>query len=286
VWGVPLLLLRRASVRTLVIVFVLLLPIRPLINITRKAYMLEMKGRAAMVDAARSRSQSFIAARARHDSTELSTNARTVIAGRIAYMPHFQWQWNVYPDGAFLLFLIGLIGFRLGIYHDPARHRRLITGLMIGGIVTWSIAVFVLPVGKPPVRIDDPAFSIPAMIASIARANAFRMFRDEWIAITYIGAVLLFMSRRRVVPRLLEPLRDTGRMALTNYLSQVIVLDLAFSAYAFNRTLTPRNFVFAALALFAVQAVISRWWLQRYNYGPLEWLWRWGTYIKRPRFRH
>ena len=30
--------------------------------------------------------------------------------------------------------------------------------------------------------------------------------------------------------------------------------------------------------LFAVQAVFSRWWLGRYRYGPLEWVWRCVTY--------
>ena len=28
-----------------------------------------------------------------------------------------------------------------------------------------------------------------------------------------------------------------------------------------------------ALALIAVQIVVSTWWLNRYRYGPVEWVW-------------
>jgi uncharacterized protein len=31
--------------------------------------------------------------------------------------------------------------------------------------------------------------------------------------------------------------------------------------------------------------IASRWWLSRYRYGPIEWLWRWATYGKRPAMR-
>ena len=33
-----------------------------------------------------------------------------------------------------------------------------------------------------------------------------------------------------------------------------------------------------ALALFALQVRYSRWWLQRFRFGPAEWLWRSITY--------
>jgi len=39
------------------------------------------------------------------------------------------------------------------------------------------------------------------------------------------------------------------------------------------------------LAIWAVQLVLSPWWLQRYYYGPLEWLWRGLTYGKMPALR-
>ena len=35
-------------------------------------------------------------------------------------------------------------------------------------------------------------------------------------------------------------------------------------------------------AFFAVQVIASHWWLARYTYGPMEWVWRALTYGERP----
>ena len=67
-------------------------------------------------------------------------------------------------------------------------------------------------------------------------------------------------------------------MALTNYMSQVIFLDLAFSNWAFGWKVTPPWILVWAFGLFTVQALFARWWLSRFAYGPLEWIWRSVTY--------
>jgi uncharacterized protein len=67
-------------------------------------------------------------------------------------------------------------------------------------------------------------------------------------------------------------------MALTIYMVQIAILDLMFSNYALHLALTPLQALGAALALFAVNAALSRWWLERFRFGPLEWLWRSLTY--------
>ena len=37
--------------------------------------------------------------------------------------------------------------------------------------------------------------------------------------------------------------------------------------------------------LFGAQMAFSRWWLSRYRFGPMEWLWRWMTYGARQPMR-
>ena len=32
------------------------------------------------------------------------------------------------------------------------------------------------------------------------------------------------------------------------------------------------------LAIFMVQVFLSRWWLQRFRMGPIEWVWRTASY--------
>lgn len=63
-------------------------------------------------------------------------------------------------------------------------------------------------------------------------------------------------------------------MALTTYMVQIAMLDLTFSKYALHLEPTPLQALGAGLALFAASAALSRWWLSRFRFGPLEWLWR------------
>jgi uncharacterized protein len=39
------------------------------------------------------------------------------------------------------------------------------------------------------------------------------------------------------------------------------------------------------VVLFAIQMAISVWWLRRYRFGPVEWLWRTLTYGRAPAMR-
>ena len=39
------------------------------------------------------------------------------------------------------------------------------------------------------------------------------------------------------------------------------------------------------VVLYGAQVVFSNWWLQRYRFGPMEWLWRGLTYGKLPSMR-
>ena len=73
-----------------------------------------------------------------------------------------------------------------------------------------------------------------------------------------------------------------GRMALTNYLSQSLVLT--FLAYGWGLGLATSLGGYAvlgiAIALYCAQIAVSHIWLKRFEYGPLEWAWRCVTYWK------
>jgi uncharacterized protein len=67
-------------------------------------------------------------------------------------------------------------------------------------------------------------------------------------------------------------------MALTNYIAQVVIVDVLASGYGAALRLRPLLYLPAAVLLFAVLALASRAWLARYRMGPLEWAWRCVTY--------
>jgi uncharacterized protein len=82
-------------------------------------------------------------------------------------------------------------------------------------------------------------------------------------------------------------LAPAGRMALSNYLGQSLVCTLLFYGYGlgwFEQMGRAWQLLFA-VALFAAQVALSRFWLRRFRFGPVEWLWRAITYWRLPPLR-
>lgn len=78
-------------------------------------------------------------------------------------------------------------------------------------------------------------------------------------------------------------LAAVGRMAFTNYLTQSIVTMSLVTVLFRNTPDWPLWSMFVySVVLLAIQVAWSVWWLRRYTMGPLESLWRAGTYLQRP----
>ena len=104
------------------------------------------------------------------------------------------------------------------------------------------------------------------------------------LAFGYISLFcLLFM--RCLTNRVFSWLAAPGRMALSNYLSQSLIGVLLFYGLGFGLgcSMGLIYIELTALVVFVVQIVVSGWWLQWFNFGPLEWIWRmltYGSYFK------
>jgi uncharacterized protein len=84
--------------------------------------------------------------------------------------------------------------------------------------------------------------------------------------------------------QVLLPFAAVGRTALTNYLMQSVICTLFFYHYTtglYGR-IGPAFGLVPTVVLYAAQVAISNWWLGRYRFGPMEWLWRGMTYGKFP----
>ncbi len=101
----------------------------------------------------------------------------------------------------------------------------------------------------------------------------------------YVGLVVLMLHGGPLVSRI-RMLAPMGRMALTNYLTQSLVCALYFHGYAFGQWGMPRAWqVVFVIVVFGAQLAFSHWWMARFRYGPVEWLWRGFTYRELPRLR-
>ena len=106
------------------------------------------------------------------------------------------------------------------------------------------------------------------------------------VAFGHIGLVMLVV-KTGALQKIMARFAAVGRMALTNYLMHSVILTTVFYGYGFSLYGSiPRfwqmGFVVAVIAL---QLMLSPWWLSRYRFGPVEWLWRSLTYWKRQPFR-
>ena len=95
------------------------------------------------------------------------------------------------------------------------------------------------------------------------------------------GFVLLY--RKPAAQRALNHFESFGRMALTNYVMQSIIGTFIFYGWVLGMLGKMTNSYAFLLALMVIylQMRISRWWLKRYLYGPLEWVWRSLTHFRR-----
>lgn len=99
-----------------------------------------------------------------------------------------------------------------------------------------------------------------------------------WSLSTVYVAFFALICQRPEWPARLQWLRFVGRMAFTNYLLQGLLVVPVCLAFGLFDSITPTRGLLLALGVMAIQIPFSTWWLRRFEYGPIEWLWRRVTY--------
>ena len=101
-----------------------------------------------------------------------------------------------------------------------------------------------------------------------------------------MGFILLYQSKR--IGQYLEALSPFGRTGLSNYIIQGMLGCLLFSPWALGAIFNvwgAASLFFLGIIIYIVQAIMSKYWLKYFLYGPLEWLWRSLTYLEIQNFR-
>jgi len=174
------------------------------------------------------------------------------------------------------LFLLGLWVWRAGIVQRLGEYRPVLKRvckwcLIIGIPLNLYVAlVFAL---APPDKITVWGWSAGVLFLTSAHI----------LSAGYASGLALIFLSGRWRPFLVR-FAAVGRMALTNYLMQSVVCTLFFYHYTtglYGRV-GPACGLLPTVILFAAQIALSNWWLRRYRFGPMEWLWRGLTYRKFP----
>jgi uncharacterized protein len=263
-WGLALLVVRRWSTRALLITAIVAAAARPVIA--------ELLALWAWYTATPLTPPTNFALRAAVETAAAQGSYLNLLAARWAlFVSAADAGWRVLvPDMNLTLFILGLLAVRYGVIDKPREHTRLIRRWMIFGAISWFVSWVVLP-RLPSTNIRGADWPLAAGLGII---------NEQWLCFTYIGAVLLLLAKRPRGFQWLAPVGQAGRMALTNYMLQIAVLDLLASGYGFGLKLRPLVYAPAAIVFFAIEAALSTMWLARFHFGPLEWLWRTFTYLR------
>jgi uncharacterized protein len=174
---------------------------------------------------------------------------------------------------AFSMFLLGIYLGKIKVHSSINGYVEGIKRSMIIAAIAINfyriIFIFFLP--------DTAIFSAyrPVFLQLI-------LITDIFFGIFYLWGIAWLYARRSSFAKLIKPLAYIGRMALSNYLLQSVFGFVLFSSLGFGlyERLTPAVVFLIPIGTVAIQALLSRWWLAYFHFGPVEWVWRCLSYGK------
>jgi len=169
------------------------------------------------------------------------------------------------------MFLIGLYLGRSNFIRNLPDKVDLLKRIRFWGLSTGFTLMFIIVVGTK---------AFPTVTALVG------IIEDQYLAgpVLCLGYAAAFTLAFLKQPHLLvfKFFARVGQMALTNYLSQSLVLTLLSYGWGLGLALRLNGFQVLAicLILYPTQVALSSLWLRNFRYGPLEWVWRCITYWK------
>jgi uncharacterized protein len=169
------------------------------------------------------------------------------------------------------LMLLGMILYRKGILSANKSISYYSKMILIG----FGIGLIISLIGLN--QSYDSGWS-GAYVMSIG-AN-YKLISGVFIATGYIGFVM-WCFKKGVFKKLQNRLQSAGRMAFTNYIGMSIICSLIFNGHglALYGTLDRLQQFLVVVSIWALILIVSPLVLRKYRYGPLEWLWRKLTYF-------
>lgn len=166
------------------------------------------------------------------------------------------------------LFTLGALAGRLGWLTHPQRHPRVWRAAVWIGLAALPFAVagaWLNLVAASEARLDTLGFTLASLGIPLAALYLAAIVR--WRAAPPVAAAIRWLA-------------PAGRMPLTNYLLQSVLMGVLLSGWGlgWGAALGRGELALLALAIVVAQVAASRLWIARFGSGPVEALWRAFTY--------
>ncbi|WP_447750783.1 DUF418 domain-containing protein [Sphingopyxis fribergensis] len=164
------------------------------------------------------------------------------------------------------LMLIGMALFKSRMLTgewDAARYRK------------WALAGFLI--GIPPL-VGLAWYQYASGFSAVSTFGASLSLSAPFDIAATIGwaALIMLLIQTTARDRVRMRLAATGRMAFTNYLVTSIVMTTIFYGYGLGLygSIGRTALYLFCFGMWAAMLFWSKPWLDRFHYGPLEWIWR------------
>ncbi|HHT7235923.1 DUF418 domain-containing protein [Bacillus sp. JJ927] len=167
------------------------------------------------------------------------------------------------------LFLLGMYVGKKGWLFEIDKHMSAVKKIwLITGIFSFTIKILATFVNHPIL------IMLQAGITPVTMTF-------------FYGSTIILLFHYKKASRLLTYMANMGKMSVSNYLAQSIIATTIFYAYGFGLYGKIGYFfgILLTIGIYTIQLFVSTYWLQKYRMGPVEYVWRLGTYLERPRFK-
>lgn len=124
-------------------------------------------------------------------------------------------------------------------------------------------------------------------VQKLLKWNVLKYYNVNFLAVLssmiFFASTICWLYAKGLFQRFFASLAVMGKMTLTNYMVQNLIGLLVFSGFGLGiwNTKPLWFYLLLGLVVYIVQVYFSKWWLSKYNYGLVEWVWRQLSYRKR-----
>lgn len=165
------------------------------------------------------------------------------------------------------MFFLGRIAGQLKVFEKLPQYNAILPKIILFGVI-FSIGL------------KQSVF----YIKSGGVQTLLKGLSDMALSTVYVS-VFSWLSLRPNIVQHLKLIGNIGRMALTNYIMQTIICVSFFRIFNLEGKVNASWLLLITIVIYIIQLLYSRWWLNRFKYGPMEWLWRSLTYREAQSFR-
>lgn len=182
----------------------------------------------------------------------------------------------VYNNSRYLqlvgLFILGMIIGRKGIHKNETtmvEYSRMVLPYSVAIFIIFYAVVILLP------YLGVSGFALDKGI------TLFKTYSNLGMMMMYISWLTILYYNVRST-KWLDKMAAVGRMSVTNYMLQGFIGVPLFYGFGLNFAVNLTFFqsLMVGIVIYYVLMEFSDWWIKKYYYGPIEWVWRKLTWFR------